>query len=76
MKKTLFTLAAIAAAIVSYAQDGQIYKAQEQINEGKFMEARETIKAVLENPKTKKLAYAYNVACSASRPTSTTPASR
>ena len=62
MKKTLFTLAAIAAAIVSYAQDGQIYKAQEQINEGKFMEARETIKAVLENPKTKKLAYAYNVA--------------
>lgn len=62
MKKTLFTLAAIVTAIVSYAQDGQIYKAQEQINENKFMEARETIQGVLTNPKTKKLAYAYNVA--------------
>ncbi|MBP5361089.1 MAG: tetratricopeptide repeat protein [Bacteroidaceae bacterium] len=62
MKKIILSLAAIMTAAIGFAQDGQIYKAQEQINEGKFMEARETMKGVLENPKTKKLAYAYNVA--------------
>lgn len=62
MKKIMFSLAAIMTAAVGFAQDGQIYKAQEQIGEGKFKEARETMKGVLENPKTKKLAYAYNVA--------------
>ena len=62
MKKIILSLAALMTAAIGFAQDGQIYKAQEQINEGKFMEARETMKAVLENPKTKKLAYAYNVA--------------
>ena len=62
MKKIMFFLAAIMTAAVGFAQDGQIYKAQEQIGEGKFKEARETMKGVLENPKTKKLAYAYNVA--------------
>lgn len=62
MKKIVLTLAALMTAAIGFAQDGQIYKAQEQINEGKFTEARETMKAVLENPKTKKLAYAYNVA--------------
>ena len=62
MKKTILSIAAVLTAAISFAQDGQIYKAQEQIGEGKFKEARETMKGVLENPKTKKLAYAYNVA--------------
>lgn len=62
MKKTLFSVAACMMAAVSFAQDVKIAKAQEQIDEGKFKEAQATIAEVIANPKTKKLAYAYNVA--------------
>lgn len=62
MRKIFLFLAVAMAATMSWAQDTQIYKAQEQINEQRFQEARATIAAVLANPKTKKMAYAYNVA--------------
>lgn len=62
MKKTILFFAAIMTAAASFAQDGQIYKALEQRDEGKFHEAQATMKEVLANPKTKKLAFAYNVA--------------
>ncbi|HCE47940.1 MAG TPA: hypothetical protein DEQ84_04665, partial [Prevotellaceae bacterium] len=39
-----------------------VYKAEEQFKEGKYAEAEKTILPALTNPKTKKLAFAYNLA--------------
>lgn len=62
MRKLFLSLAVVLATATGWAQDSQIYKAQEQLEENRLAEARETMAKVLANPKTKKLAYAYNVA--------------
>ena len=62
MKKIFLSLAVVLTATIGWAQDSQIYKAQEQLDEGRLKEAQATMAEVLANPKTKKLAYAYNVA--------------
>ncbi len=62
MKKLFLSLAVVLAAATGWAQDTQIYKAQEQIGENRLKEAQATMAEVLVNPKTKKMAYAYNVA--------------
>ncbi len=62
MKKLFLSLAVVLTAAAGWAQDTQIYKAQEQIGENRLKEAQATMAEVLVNPKTKKMAYAYNVA--------------
>ena len=62
MKKLFLSLAVVLTTTMGWAQDSHIYKAQEQLEEGRLKEAQATMAEVLVNPKTKKLAYAYNVA--------------
>lgn len=62
MKKLFLSLAVVLTTTMGWAQDSHIYKAQEQLEEGRLKEAQATMAEVLANPKTKKLAYAYNVA--------------
>ena len=62
MKKLFLSLAVVLTTTMGWAQDAHIYKAQEQLEEGRLKEAQATMAEVLVNPKTKKLAYAYNVA--------------
>lgn len=62
MKKSILSLAAVMIASLTYGQNMAVYKAEEQFNEGKVAEAAATIEPALTNPKTKKLAFAYNLA--------------
>ncbi len=62
MKKSILSLVTIMIASLSYAQNMAVYKAEEQFKEGKYAEAEKTILPALTNPKTKKLAFAYNLA--------------
>ncbi len=62
MKKLLLSLTVALVTATGWAQNSQIYKAQEQLGENKLKEAQSTMAEVLKNPKTKDMAYAYNVA--------------
>ena len=56
MKKLFLSLAVVLTTTMGWAQDAHIYKAQEQLEEGRLKEAQATMAEVLVNPKTKKLA--------------------
>ena len=62
MKKLVLSAVAVLASSFAYGQNMAVYKAEEQFNEEKFVEAEKTIIPALTNPKTKKLDYAYNLA--------------
>lgn len=72
MKKLFLMIGVALISTATWAQDSQIYKAQQLLDEAnqktgdirtaKLREAQSIMTAVLANPKTKKLAYAYNVA--------------
>lgn len=72
MKKLFLTIGVALIGATAWAQDSHIYKVQQlldeanqksgEVKDARLKEARQTISDVLANPKTKKLAYAYNVA--------------
>ncbi len=72
MKKLFLMIGVALIGTAAWAQDSQIYKVQQlldeanqksgEVKDARLKEAREIISTVVTNPKTKKLAYAYNVA--------------
>lgn len=62
MKKVILSLAITMISSMAYAQNMAVYKAEEQLNEGKIAEAEKTILPTLDNPKTTKLKLAYKLA--------------
>ena len=61
MKKYFVTLALFGTACVTFAQNSNIWKAEENYEEGKYAEALAKVDLAVTNPKTTELARGYNI---------------